>query len=96
MLQISLLGVPTVKVFCTGKNSVLKITCSSSEVVLRTTKHTMIYPGSGSSLEVIALRQPFEIEDEQVIQRGEQRAQEVHVVMEEMDVVPVGTRVRLI
>jgi hypothetical protein len=31
--------VPSVGVFCTGKNRVVKITCSSSEVVLRTTKH---------------------------------------------------------
>jgi hypothetical protein len=49
-------GVPTIGVFCTGKNRVVKITCSSSEVVLQTTKHTMIYHGSGPSLEVIALR----------------------------------------
>jgi hypothetical protein len=34
---------------------VVKITRSSSEVVLQTTKHNMIYPGSGPSLEVIAL-----------------------------------------
>jgi hypothetical protein len=34
---------------------VVKITCSSSEVVLRIMKHTMIYPDSGPSLEVIAL-----------------------------------------
>jgi hypothetical protein len=34
---------------------VVKITCSYSEVVLRTTKHTIIYPSSGPSLEVIAL-----------------------------------------
>jgi hypothetical protein len=45
-----------VDVFYTGKNRVVKITHSSFEVVLRTTKHTMIYPGSGPSLEVIALR----------------------------------------
>jgi hypothetical protein len=35
---------------------VVKITRSNSEVVLRTIKHTMIYPGSGSSSEVIVLR----------------------------------------
>jgi hypothetical protein len=34
---------------------VVKITRSYSEVVLLTTKHTMIYPGSGPSLDVIAL-----------------------------------------
>jgi hypothetical protein len=46
----------TVGVFCTGKNRVVKIARSSSEMVIRTIKHTMIYPGPGSSLEVIALR----------------------------------------
>jgi hypothetical protein len=34
----------------------VKILRSSSEVVLQTMKHTMIYLGSGLSLEVIALR----------------------------------------
>jgi S-methylmethionine-dependent homocysteine/selenocysteine methylase len=56
MLQILLPGPPTVGVFCTSKKKVAKITRSSSEVVLRTTKHIMIYPNSGLSLEVIALR----------------------------------------
>jgi hypothetical protein len=56
MLQIPLLGAPTVSVFYTGKNMVVKIACSNSEVVLRTTKHTMIYPDSGLSLKVIILR----------------------------------------
>jgi hypothetical protein len=37
------------------KYRVVKITRSSFEVVLRTMKHTMIYPSSGPSLEVIAL-----------------------------------------
>jgi hypothetical protein len=46
----------SVSVFCTGKNRVVKITRSSFEMVLQTTKHTMIYPDSGPSLEVIALR----------------------------------------
>jgi hypothetical protein len=55
MLQIPLRGVPTVSVFCTSKNKVVKITHSSSEVVLRTTKDTMIYPSLVPSLEVIAL-----------------------------------------
>jgi hypothetical protein len=35
---------------------VVKITRSSSEMVLRTTEHTTTYPGSGPSLEVIGLR----------------------------------------
>jgi hypothetical protein len=48
-------GTNIVSVFYTGKNRVVKITCSSFEMVLRTIKHTMIYPGSGPSLEVIAL-----------------------------------------
>jgi hypothetical protein len=56
MLQRPLPSVLTVGVFYTGKNRVVKITCSSSEVVLQTTKHIMIYPSSGPSLEVIALR----------------------------------------
>jgi hypothetical protein len=48
---------PTIGVFCTGKNRVVKIAHSSSEVVLQTTnKHTIIYPGLGPCLEVIALR----------------------------------------
>jgi hypothetical protein len=45
-----------VGVFCTNKNRVVKIACSNCEIVLRTTKHTMIYPDSGPFLEVIALR----------------------------------------
>jgi hypothetical protein len=43
-------------IFCTGMNKVVKITHFSSEIVLQTTKHMMIYPGSDSSLKVIALR----------------------------------------
>jgi hypothetical protein len=35
---------------------VLKITCFSSKVVLQTMKHTMIYPSSGLSSEVVVLR----------------------------------------
>jgi hypothetical protein len=35
---------------------VVKIARSSSEVVLQTIKHTVIYPSLGTSLEVIALR----------------------------------------
>jgi hypothetical protein len=34
---------------------VIKNVCSSSEVVLQTIENTMIYPGLGPSLEVIAL-----------------------------------------
>jgi hypothetical protein len=44
-----------VGVFCSSKNRVVKIMHSTSEVVLQTTKHTMIYLGSGPSLEVIGL-----------------------------------------
>jgi hypothetical protein len=55
-MQISLPGAQTISVFCTGKNKEVKITPSSSEMVLQTTKHTMIYPGPGPSLEVIAIR----------------------------------------
>jgi hypothetical protein len=44
-----------VGVFCTGKNKVVKITRSSSEVVLQTIKQMMIYPSSGPFLEVIAI-----------------------------------------
>jgi hypothetical protein len=43
-----------VVVFCTGENRVVQITCSSSKIVLRTTKKNMMYLGSGPSLEVIA------------------------------------------
>jgi hypothetical protein len=35
---------------------VVKITRSSSEMVLQTKKHTMIYPSLGPSLKIIALR----------------------------------------
>jgi hypothetical protein len=55
MLQTPLLGMSTVGVFYTGKNWVLKIMRSSSKVVLRTTKHIVIYHDSCPSLEVIAL-----------------------------------------
>jgi hypothetical protein len=78
-----------VDVFYIGKNSVVKITRSNSEVVLRTIKHMIIYHGSGPSLEVIALHLDIDIEDEHMLQRGEQRAREVHVVKGEMDLVPL-------
>jgi hypothetical protein len=42
--------------FALSKYRVVKITSSCSEVVMRTIKHTMFYPGSCHSLEVIALR----------------------------------------
>jgi hypothetical protein len=42
-------------IFCTDKNRVVKIIRSSSEMVLRTIKHTMIYPCSCPFLNVIAL-----------------------------------------
>jgi hypothetical protein len=45
----------SVGVFYTDKNRVVKITHSSFELVLQTTKHTMIYPSLGPFLEVIAL-----------------------------------------
>jgi hypothetical protein len=52
----------------------IKIMHSSFEAVLQTMKHTIIYPGSGSYVQL------FDIEDEQVLQRGEKRAREVHMV----------------
>jgi hypothetical protein len=55
MLQIPLPGTPTVDVFAPARYRVVKITRSSSEVVLWTIKHTMIYPDLGPTLEVIAL-----------------------------------------
>jgi hypothetical protein len=42
--------------FALTRYRVLKIAHSFSKVVLQTTKHTMVYPSSGPSLEVIALR----------------------------------------
>jgi hypothetical protein len=42
-------------VFCTGKLWGGVFMYSSSEVVLRTMKHTMIYDGFGPSSDVIAL-----------------------------------------
>jgi hypothetical protein len=67
---------------------VVKIKHSSSEMVLQLTEHTMTYPGSGPSLEVIALVQWFDIEDEQSLQWGEQIAQEVRMVKGKNDLVP--------
>jgi hypothetical protein len=42
--------------FALIRYKVIKITHSYSEVVFWTIKHNMVYPGSGPSLEVIALR----------------------------------------
>jgi hypothetical protein len=41
--------------FAPARYGVIKIAHSHSEMVLRTTKHNKFYPGSGPSLEVIAL-----------------------------------------
>jgi hypothetical protein len=43
--------------FAPARYNMVKIACSYPEVVLRTIKHTMVYSGSGPSLEVIALCQ---------------------------------------
>jgi carbamate kinase len=56
MLQIPCPSASTVGVVFIDKNRVVKIVHSSSDVVLQTTKHIMIYHGSGPSLGVIALR----------------------------------------
>jgi hypothetical protein len=40
----------------------------------------MIYPSSNPSLEVLPYVQQFDIDDEHVLQRGEQRAREVCIV----------------
>jgi hypothetical protein len=47
---------------------VVKIARSSFEVILRAIKHTMINPGLGPSLEVIALYPAVWYRDEQVLQ----------------------------
>jgi hypothetical protein len=47
--QLSMFFAPT-------RYRVVKISRSCSKVVLQTTKHTIFYPGSSPSLEVIALR----------------------------------------
>jgi hypothetical protein len=44
-----------VSVFAPVRYMVVKTAHFSSEVVLQTTKHMVIYPGLGSSLEVITL-----------------------------------------
>jgi hypothetical protein len=42
--------------FAPRRNRVVRIERSNSEMVLRTIEHTIIYPGSNSSLEIITLR----------------------------------------
>jgi hypothetical protein len=42
-------------IFALARYRLVKIVHSSSEVVLRTTKHMVIYPDSGPSSKVIAL-----------------------------------------
>jgi hypothetical protein len=63
-----------------AKYRVDKIVRSSSEVVLRTTKHTMIYHGLGPSLEVIALHPVILGWRWTSVTRGEQSAREVCVL----------------
>jgi hypothetical protein len=41
--------------FALARYRVVKIEHSCFKVVLRTTKHTIVYPGSGPSLKVIAI-----------------------------------------
>jgi hypothetical protein len=57
VLQIPLHGMQLSVFSAPARYWVVKIVCSSSEVVLQTTKHIVIYPGSDPSLEVITLRQ---------------------------------------
>jgi hypothetical protein len=56
MLQSPQPGVPTIGFFASTGYRVVNFVCSSSEVVLLIMKHTVIYPSSGPSLEVIARR----------------------------------------
>jgi hypothetical protein len=72
---------------------VVKITRSSSEMVLRTMKHIVIYPGLGTSLEVIALCPVVWYLRWTCVTRGEERAWEVHMVKGEMDLVTPAYRV---
>jgi hypothetical protein len=86
-------GTTHVSVFCTNKNRMVKITCSSSEMVLWTIKYTMIYSGSGPSLKIIALRPVVWYWRWTRLQWGEQSTWEVCVVKEKMDLVPAAWRV---
>jgi hypothetical protein len=45
--------------FTPARYRVVKIVCSCSEVVLRTMKHTIVYPGSGPYYVVIVLHPVF-------------------------------------
>jgi hypothetical protein len=49
-------GVEMLVFFASARYRTVKIAHSGSEMVLRTTKHTIIYPDSDPSSEVIALR----------------------------------------
>jgi hypothetical protein len=77
--------------FAPARYRVVKIARSNFEVVLQITKHTIIYPGSGSSSEVIALHLTVWYRRWTGVIKGEQRAQEVHVVKGEMNLVPPAT-----
>jgi hypothetical protein len=74
--------------FAPARYRVVKITRSSSEVVLRTMKHIVIYLGSDPSTVVIALRSVVWYRRWISVTRDEQRAREVHMVNGEMDLVP--------
>jgi hypothetical protein len=87
-LQILLPDAPIVGVFAPVRYRVVKITHSSSKVILLTTKHIVIYPDSGPSSEEIALLPAVWYRRWTCVTRGEQRAWEVHVVKGEMDLVP--------
>jgi hypothetical protein len=66
--------------FALARFRVVKIACSSSDVVLQTMKRIVIYLGSGPSSEVIALR-PVDWHRRCIgVTSGEQRAQEVCMV----------------
>jgi hypothetical protein len=70
-----------------AKYRVVKFAHFSSEMILQTMKHTVIYPDSGPSLEVIALCPTVWYWRWTGLTWGEQRAREVHVVNGKMDLV---------
>jgi hypothetical protein len=74
--------------FAPARYMVIKIERSSFEVVLWTTKHMVIYPISGSSLEVIVIRPAIWYRRWTCVTRDEQRARDVHMVKGKMDLVP--------
>jgi hypothetical protein len=76
-----------------AKYMVVKIARSSSEVVLWTMKHMVIYSGLAPSLKVIALRLMIWYWRWIGVIRGEQRAQEVLMMKGEMDLVAPTWRV---